>query len=892
MWDLIQHFDPMFTIPLAFLGDLALRVALILALTGLVSVVLRRHSAGKRHLALTLAALGALVLPVVAAWGPEWRLAVLSDSPADARVAPGAPAPAPAPIPVALAAPKIVTSGVPAGATTGAEPVFVRSVSDLAETRMPPAYALAAIWLAGALLVLGRLALGVVRRRRLAGYADAVLPPLWERARRRVFHSGLLPARVRVLASSRSDMPMTWGIIHPIIVVPDRSAWTDEERVAALLHEAAHVRRGDSVIQFLMAMLRALHWYNPLVWWVSREERLTREEACDDLVLAAGIKPSQYAEQLLGIVRLTERERLPVAALSMARRSSLAERLTAILRADQRRDRPGWWARVGLVSGAVAISGTLAAATPVARTNEGIDVIGPASTVAEVPTQGVTVLPTLRSIGEEREPVTRPDSVTLPEEGTPMQSLGDAPPLATITSSVRSPVAAGVLRPPVGATGAPQQPACLSRRSGNTSLHSSTDDNERRRVLWKTGGCEIEINARGRFRLAPTLDDLQSIAGGGYFELREDDGSTEREVRITTGADGRLTHDYKVNNQRRAWDADGAAWFKRVVVALDRRTAWAADVRIPALLQQGGVDAVLAEIELMEGDYARRIYFTRLAATATLTSAQLTRVIESAGNKIESDYEMAELLIAASKQPSFDNRAQLALATAASRIRSSYEKRRAFTALLARDGLSTATVGAMLAGTRNMESDYELAELLIEVSRRYAIQPTTRQYYFDALATIESDYEYRRVLSALLRSAPLPAEQVQHILRHAGANMGGYELAELLVAMTRAASRLDLPTATAVLIAMRSVDSDYERARVMKEMVRQSPDTQAIELMLTDARRLGSSYERAEFLVAVAAKYSIEGRLRDSYVAAAESIDSDHDRGRALAAAFRRRSAR
>jgi hypothetical protein len=266
-------------------------------------------------------------------------------------------------------------------------------------------------------------------------------------------------------------------------------------------------------------------------------------------------------------------------------------------------------------------------------------------------------------------------------------------------------------------------------------------------------------------------------------------------------------------------------------------------------------------------------------------------VIDIAGTTIKSDYELAELLITASKQKAFDDPAQLSLARAASRIKSDYEKRRAFTALLTKDGLSAGTVGEILAGTQDMESDYELAELLIAVASRFAIPPATRRYYLDALGTIQSDYEYRRVVSTLAKRPPLPADFTREILAHAAAHVRGFELAELLITMDKLVGR-DRTLALALLDAADHLDSDYEHGRVLKDLVAQRPDTQVVVQLLKQTPHVGSAYERAEVLLAVARTYRIDGAVHDAYVDAARSIDSDYERGRALAAAVGRRAER
>ena len=167
---------------------------------------------------------------------------------------------------------------------------------------------------------------------------------------------------------------------------------------------------------------------------------------------------------------------------------------------------------------------------------------------------------------------------------------------------------------------------------------------------------------------------------------------------------------------------------------------------MPALLERGGVDAVLQESRSSRSDYARRRYYTKLLSMRQLDRAQVKRVVEQAGADMSSDYELAELLVALSKLDAFGDDSHAAFVAAATKIDSDYERRRALNALLQRDRLAPATVQALLDAASTIKSDYELAELLIDVSKRYAINDQTRPTYIKALGSVKSDYEHRRVL--------------------------------------------------------------------------------------------------------------------------------------------------
>ena len=134
---------------------------------------------------------------------------------------------------------------------------------------------------------------------------------------------------VEVRASSELDSPAVTGLFRPTIVVPHGALdWPLERCRLVLAHELAHVRRRDVLVQAIADVACAIHWCNPLVWICARRLRVEREIAADDAVLAAGVRPSRYAEELVAVATSVA---TPSAALAMAERSSLEARVASIL---------------------------------------------------------------------------------------------------------------------------------------------------------------------------------------------------------------------------------------------------------------------------------------------------------------------------------------------------------------------------------------------------------------------------------------------------------------------------------------------------------------------------------------------------------------------------------
>jgi beta-lactamase regulating signal transducer with metallopeptidase domain len=145
-----------------------------------------------------------------------------------------------------------------------------------------------------------------------------------------------LKRQVRVLVSDERLMPMTWGWRRPVVLLPaDAMKWDAERLRIVLRHELAHAKRWDCLTQSVANLVRAFYWFNPLVWLAARQMCLERERACDDLVLSAGARPSEYAGHLLEIAR--QFACAPRAeAIAMARPSSLEQRLQVIVDASHR----------------------------------------------------------------------------------------------------------------------------------------------------------------------------------------------------------------------------------------------------------------------------------------------------------------------------------------------------------------------------------------------------------------------------------------------------------------------------------------------------------------------------------------------------------------------------
>ena len=194
-----------------------------------------------------------------------------------------------------------------------------------------------AVYLIGALLMLGRLALGfalchrMIRSSNLPGLPveHVCSPELQDRLHRVAVILGTSPA---------TAVPLTVGWLRPRILLPDGwRAWSTAKRDAALAHELAHVERRDTLITLVGAINLCVYWFHPLAWLLRRRLASLAEHACDDLAITWTGQRRQYARHLLEFARSMAGHRalLGTGGLSMADGGDLRSRIGAIL--DQHR---------------------------------------------------------------------------------------------------------------------------------------------------------------------------------------------------------------------------------------------------------------------------------------------------------------------------------------------------------------------------------------------------------------------------------------------------------------------------------------------------------------------------------------------------------------------------
>jgi len=317
-------------------GEIIFKVSLILGLAAFIGSLVRKRFPTGAHLAWVLAFCAVIILPLATAFVP-WRsvlyLNILPGQPIEMRHL-ARTGTNPGPVNSRSAGPR-QSAYTPAEESQPAEsepPSFVVLILEA-----PWLVGLSLLWFAGFLAVAVRSAYGLHSLRMIRRYgtnpisseqliieAERLSADLGQR---RIFD-------LRICATAEMPIPMTWGVIRPTILLPrDAEGWTPKRFEATMLHELSHVRRYDYLSQLMAEFVCAIYWFNPFVWMSARTMRSDAELAADEAVLHAGLKPSDYAAELLMLAADLGNRPIPFATLGTPAmtNSKIETRLESIL---------------------------------------------------------------------------------------------------------------------------------------------------------------------------------------------------------------------------------------------------------------------------------------------------------------------------------------------------------------------------------------------------------------------------------------------------------------------------------------------------------------------------------------------------------------------------------
>jgi hypothetical protein len=316
-----------------------------------------------------------------------------------------------------------------------------------------------------------------------------------------------------------------------------------------------------------------------------------------------------------------------------------------------------------------------------------------------------------------------------------------------------------------------------------------------------------------------------------------------------TERNGQIERRYFVNGAERPYDPEGRAWLRQNLPKFVRNTGINAPARVERLLKAGGVPAVLAEIDKVDGNYVRGLYYRELFKQATLTSEQYRQMLTQASSEMRgSDYELSQLLISLADRLPNDDTTRAAYFNAASHLTGAYETGRVYSTMLKKGTANPQIVTGILDHLKTLNSDYEVSQLLLQIIAQQPLDPHNGSAVLDVAARMHGDYERGRVLSEFLKHNSVEGTLQAPFFRAVDAVHGSYERGQILNAVA----------------------------------VRQDAGHDTLKGVI-DATRTMAAYESSQVLLKIANAHSLTGDLRDAYITAAERL-GEYEQGQVMTA--------
>ncbi|GHF22970.1 hypothetical protein GCM10017044_16710 [Kordiimonas sediminis] len=544
----------------------------------------------------------------------------------------------------------------------------------------------------------------------------------------------------------------------------------EREMQSLLAHEVAHMIRRDPVMLICMQFLSSLCFFQPL-FKVAQQRLVDLAELSADAWAAKHVSDAHAVASALYTCasKITKHDNQQWGLAMSGHKSILKYRIESLLAKNKTRP-ASKITRTGIATGVVVAAFAVpniqfanALSAPFTDKDKEWEVV-----VAPTPPEVVTpVAPT----------------------GAALEAIVEAPMVpefpAVSTSSPRFVVSNAVVsgnKISVSASESNASSYAYAISEGDETIETNITFNGNNGALnWVTGNESKKAAWKGSWSLNADETMIVFLEEGGAFGLETEDGDSKQEIEFITN-NGTIIKEFRIDGKPHGFDAKAQEWFHSNIVFILRETGYNAKERVSRFLKKGGADAVLHEMEFIEGGWAIKTYAEALTAQTSLSNKQVDRLIDKLST-LDSDYEM----------------------------------RTAFTNLLTKADIPAKSRQKVWKAAENIDSDYELRMLLTPFAQSFDMQNKDAQNFLSLAQSIDSDYELRQLLEEGLASAELSDRSLTELAKVASEIESDYEYRKLLQAfatkLTSHKSAMQI-----VLAGIDDMDSDFERRQLIEAL--------------------------------------------------------------------------
>ncbi|GAB3270934.1 hypothetical protein GCM10027347_41920 [Larkinella harenae] len=210
-----------------------------------------------------------------------------------------------------------------------------------------------ALWLLGSAVLFVRLLGGWLFIQRLQKRGIQAAPVAWQQHLNRLAEQLGISNAIRLFESTEITVPMTVGWLKPIVLIPVGllAGLSPREVEAVLIHELAHIRRYDYLVNLVQSAVEVVLFFHPAIWWLSARVREEREHCCDDVAIQLCGERASLAQALVHIEQRRQAQ-VPTPELAMAfgaRKPSFMQRVKRVIGVPVSNPKPNGWGVAGLL---------------------------------------------------------------------------------------------------------------------------------------------------------------------------------------------------------------------------------------------------------------------------------------------------------------------------------------------------------------------------------------------------------------------------------------------------------------------------------------------------------------------------------------------------------------
>ena len=137
--------------------------------------------------------------------------------------------------------------------------------------------------------------------------------------------------KIRTRVSDTICSPLMIGIIRPTLLLPKTNI-TPEQLHNVLAHEMTHLKRNDILYKWFVIIVKCIHWFNPVIYFVSKQINIDCEISCDLAVVKEMDEQQEkgYVETILSLLTHNNSKSIPLTTGMTGNKETLRRRFTMI----------------------------------------------------------------------------------------------------------------------------------------------------------------------------------------------------------------------------------------------------------------------------------------------------------------------------------------------------------------------------------------------------------------------------------------------------------------------------------------------------------------------------------------------------------------------------------